>query len=187
MPLFDIATMGTSLTAGNAVSRSWHRDLRQALMSAGEIEVTTYNFGVGGADINQGLSLVEQVSAIRPRAVTIEYSANDCQIPFQTAKSKTKELIAGLRTRCSQSEIFLLIMNPVVGSGPSASGRPLLPQFQQMYRDLSVSEDVGLIDSASMWAGVTLAEIPDGIHPLPESNRVRLIPALAAALGPRVV
>lgn len=187
MPVFDIATMGSSLTAGNAVSRSWHRELRRALVPGRVSTVRTYNFGIGGADTNTGLSIVNQVIALRPKAVLIEYSANDCQLSFSVMRAKTIDLINALKTGAPNTAIYLMVMNPVVGSGVSAVGRPNLPTFHQMYRDLSVSENVGLIDTAPAWLGVTISEIPDGLHALPDTNRARLIPGIVAALAPSII
>lgn len=186
MPVFDIATMGSSLTAGNAVSRSWHRELRRSLVPGKATSIRTYNFGIGGADTNTGLAIVSQVVALKPRAVLIEYSANDCQLSFSVMRGKTIDLINALKVGTPTTGIYLMVMNPVVGSGPSAVGRPNLPTFHQMYRDLAVSENVGLIDTAPAWAGVTVAEIPDGIHPLPNTNLARLIPGIVASLSPLI-
>lgn len=186
LPVFDIATMGSSLTAGNAISRSWHRELRNALLPGKSEEIRTYNFGIGGADIDDAAPVADKVILLRPRVITIEYSMNDCQLDFTHVRTATIALLEELKAGTPDSLIYLMTMNPVVGSSLSATSRSNLGIFYQMYRDLAVSEDVGLIDTNPDWGGVTVAGIPDGIHPLADTNKDRLIPAMVEALTPLI-
>lgn len=186
LPVFDIATVGSSLTAGNAISRSWHRELRNALLPGKSEEIRTYNFGIGGADIDDASAVSGRVIELRPRVITVEYSMNDCQLDFSHVQAATIAMLDELKNGTPGSSIFLMTMNPVVGSSLSATSRPNLGIFYQMYRDLAVSEGVGLIDSYPDWVGVTLTDIPDGIHPTAEANAERLVPAIASVIAPLI-
>lgn len=184
--IFDIATMGTSLTAGSGAEQSFHRDLAAALRTGKECTLRLYNHGIPGGYSSDGLATVQNTVAMRPEVVLIEYSMNDCLTSLSTSESNTISIINALRTGTPDSVVYLMTMNPVVGSGASATSRSALPTFYQLYRDLSVSQSVGLIDTSPGWAGVTVADIPDGVHPTVAANRTYLIPAIAAALSPLI-
>lgn len=186
MAVFDIATMGSSLTCGNAtgVTTSWHTDLRNALRPGKADDICTYNFGVGGGNYLTGLSIVAQVTALRPSAVVIEYSMNDCNLTFSAAEAGTISLINQIKSGSPESAIFLMTMNNVFGSNLTL--RDDLPDFYQMYRDLSVSEGVGLIDSNPAWAGTTMSDMVDEVHPSAAANKAYLVPTMVAALAPLI-
>lgn len=183
MSAFDIATMGSSLTACNAIERSWQAELRSALAIGKSSEIFSYNFGVGGGNINTGHTVKDRVITLRPSAILIEYSMNDCNLDFSYARTQTIALLDDLKAGTPGSLLFLMTMNPVVGDSLSATLRDDLGIYYQMYRDLAVSEDVGLIDTTPDWSGVTEDDIPDGIHPLPATNASRLVPGIVAGLS----
>jgi lysophospholipase L1-like esterase len=184
--VFDIATMGSSLTCGNAagLSESWHRDLRNALLPGSSEEIRTYNFGAPGGNYLTGLSTVAAVIRLRPRVVIIEYSMNDCNLVYADAEAGTITILDQLKSGAPDSALFLMTMNNVFGS--NLTTRNDLPDFYQMYRDLSVSESVGLIDSNPAWAGTTISDMLDEVHPTAQSNKTYLVPSIVAELEPLI-
>lgn len=183
MVVFDIATLGTSLTAGSGATMSYHRDLAAALRIGKSSTVRLYNFGIPGGYTSDGLANVQKVADLRPRVVLVEFTMNDCLISQATAQANTISLLNQLKSKSPGSDIFLLILNKVVGSSPSATSRSNLPAFNQMYRDLAASQNVGLIDTYSAWGPAGLSDIPDGVHPTPEANRLYAVPGIAGTLS----
>jgi lysophospholipase L1-like esterase len=181
--IFDIATMGTSLTAGSGASRSFHSDLEAALMPGKSRKIRTYNHGIPGGYTTDGIARVAATVAMRAKVILVEFSMNDCLKTMAAAQADAINLLNSLKASSPSSAIFLMTMNPVVGSSSSATIRANLPSYYQLYRDLALSQNVGLIDSYPRWYGVDLTEIPDGVHPTPSANKVRLIPAIAEALA----
>lgn len=184
--IFDIATLGTSLTAGTGATRSFHLDLQRALSVGKESAVRTYNFGVGGGYTTDGLTKVAEVVRLRPKAVTVEFTMNDCLLDVPTAQANTITILDQLKVGLPDSQIFLLILNKVVGSSGSATARAGVNTFNDMYRSLAVSQGVGLIDTWAAWATATLTDIPDGVHPTVAANITYALPGMVAALSPFV-
>lgn len=182
MKQFSIAVMGTSLTQGTKAGDSYLRDLRTALQSGKESILRTYNYGIDGGRTTTGTSIVNNVIRLQPDVILIEYLTNDCVSPYTDTDATTTSLIASLRAGSANSEIFLMTMNPVRGSSQAAIDRVLLEDYNGIYRDLAVSEEVGLIDSYPSWSGATLVDIPDGLHASPAANRQYLLPSIIPAL-----
>lgn len=183
MAVFDIATMGSSLTCGNApgVTASWHRDLEDALKPGKSSRIRTYNFGVGGGNYLTGLSLVGQVINLRPRVVLIEYSMNDCNLDYVDAQAGTIDIIDQIKVGSPDSAIYLMTMNKVFGDQLTLRGD--LPDFYQMYRNLAVSENVGLIDARPAFESTVEADYVDSVHPKAETNKAVLVPEIVSVLG----
>lgn len=184
--IFDIATIGTSLTAGSGAARSYHYDLEAALQPGKASKIRTYNHGIPGGYSSDGIAAYRLTSNMRAKVILIEFSMNDCLLSEATVEANTITLLDDLKAASPESAIYLMTMNPVVGSSGSATSRSALPDFYQMYRDLSVSQSVGLIDTYPTWSGVTEVEIPNGVHPTVEANRQYLVPAIASVLRPLI-
>jgi hypothetical protein len=191
---FKIAMLGTSLTWGESLAGGpWQPDLIAAIGAHDGYLFETHNFGVGGARSTTAISsgAVASAAALHANVATLEFNMNDCvdapsdpaYVSLAQAQSNVQSIIATLRSGNPSIAIFLMIMNPVIGSGTPITLRHLLPDYDDMYRALAVSEGVGLIDSASAWAGVTGAEIPDGIHATRAAYASRLVPVAAPAVA----
>ncbi len=186
MKIFDIAIMGTSLTAGAGRAYSYVRDLIPKLEEGKHSRVRVYNFGKDGARSDQGVTDYPQVAALRPKAVLIEYQMNDCTVAYATSQARTISIIDGIRAASPGTLVFLMTMNPTYAGASDVSSRALLPSFYQMYRDLAASKGTGLIDCYPSWAPATLADVPDGMHPLQAAHRLYTIPSIVAALSPSI-
>lgn len=185
MEIFDIACLGTSLTAGSSIDIGWQRDLELVLQVGKQDRVRTYNFGVPGGVTVNGIAKAPLAINMQPKAILIEFLMNDCLGTSTDCIANTISLLNILKAGSPGSKLFLMTMNPVVAGGTiSASRVPVYPGFQSVYRDLATSQDVGLIDSYPDWAGLTTENMPDGIHPTSALNRTFLVPAIAAAIRP---
>lgn len=183
---FDIATMGTSLTRGHNQTDSFHRYLEAGLSEGKFTPIRTYDFGISGGTTPIGMTVAPIVAQLRPRVITIEYSMNDCLSPIATVSANTIAMLDFLKAETPDSLIYLMTMNPVIGGGYEGTRRLGVGTYYQLYRDLAVSQNVGLIDSAPLWGGVGFSEIPDGIHGTAEAYRDRLLPLIVAELSPLI-
>jgi lysophospholipase L1-like esterase len=197
--IFDIACLGTSLTAGTGSDGagglpygSYTPVLAAALAPVKSSYVRTYNFGSGGS-ISTGAiaNFLPRVLDVKPRALLVELLTNDCIGPaiggLSLADSTTNHLtiINACRALPNPPQIFLVTMNPVIGSSYSATARTGIDIYNKIYRTLAVSHQVGLIDTFPKWKA-TSADIPDGVHPTLTANIAQLIPQLVAALSPLI-
>lgn len=187
MIITDICAFGTSLTAGSADGSGgfWGPWLCEALTPGKSSRVRAYNEGGGGLDSNDALSRISRVTNYRPKIVTIEYLMNDCATAasISVAQSETNHttIIADIRTALPDVLIFLMTMNPPIGAAVAA--RPNIEDYNDMYRALAVTLDVGLIDIAPDWTGAGGVMIPDGIHPTEAATKQIAVPAIAAGLS----
>lgn len=189
---YDVATIGTSLTAGGdtgaGVLEPYHLQLAPALQAGKASRIRTYNFGLGGGYTDpNGLAAYPIAARLRPRVILIEFSMNDVLKSTSQARTDMRTLLSGLQAASPTSKLFLMTMNPVVGSSPSAVARAAVNTYYQIYRDeIALQPTVGLIDVYPSWSGATLTDIPDGVHPTSIAQKAKLIPAILAALGPEV-
>jgi lysophospholipase L1-like esterase len=191
MEIFDIATMGTSLTANwvSYIEGQWQELLQRALTPGKSSRSRVYNVGAGGVTSAYGLANIDRVLRYRPKAVTIEYNMNDCATAnsISTAQSQSNHvaIINAIKDALPDAAIFLMTMNPPIGSAVSA--RPNIESYNDVYRALAASlEGVEIIDTAPSWAGATTALIPDDIHPNLAAWKSKLIPAMTTAIAPFV-
>ena len=182
--IFDIATMGTSLSAGTGATQSFHLDLERALSAGKQSYVRTYNFGIGGGYTTDGIARVNEVIRLKPKVVTVEFTMNDCLVPLATAQANTISLLNSLKTGLPTSLLYLLILNKVIGAGSGGANiRTGVDTYNDMYRSLAVSQSVGLIDTYAAWAPTTLTDIPDGVHPTAAANLTYALPGMVSALS----
>lgn len=189
MEIFDIATMGTSLSAGTVSysERNWQIDLERALTPGKSNRVRVHNLGVGGETSAGGLARVGQVIKYRPRLVTIEYMMNDCSTPqgISTAQSQANHqaIINAIRSALPDTLIYLMTMNPPIGA--ALTNRPNIESYNNVYRSMT-DVDLPLIDIAPLWGVPTSGQIPDTLHPTSAQERAITVPAIAAAISPLI-
>jgi hypothetical protein len=139
--LVDIACFGTSLTW----MYQWQPTLVDILATNG-VDARTYNLGASGRNSGWALSNIAPVLRLRPKIALVEFSMNDCAVmSASSALSNTAAIIDALKTVIAPGNIFLMTMNPTVGSSPLATTRASLPTFYQDYRGLAATAGVGYI------------------------------------------
>lgn len=192
--IFDIACLGTSLTAGSGNDGagglpygSFTVPLQNAFPTKAA-HVRTYNYGSGGSISTGGIAnQLPSVLLIKPKAVLIEYMMNDClgagNGGLSTTDSTTNynTIIDALQALPSPPAIYLLTMNPVVGSGASAVARSNLATYQALISSIASAQGVSVISPS--WGTLTLTDVPDGVHPTLACNMSKLIPAIVSALS----
>lgn len=188
MRIFDIALLGTSLTAGSGASRAWDVDLERALSPGKQSFIRTYNHGLPGLYSANGLVRMPQVADMKPKAALIEFATNDCLGLLSSPAANIPAIVDGILAKAPDCHIFLMTMNPIIsGRSTGATTRaPLIADFNNQYVTLAASLGVGLIDIVETWADTSIEAIPDGVHPTAEANLAQLVPVIAAALSPLI-
>lgn len=182
--MFTWGLLGTSLSHGATRDNSYARDVSAKLTSVKSSDVLCFNMSVdGGSSSTGGIPNYPSLSSLKPNAIILEYQMNDCVGSLDDSRIRHIEIISGIRSISPNSKIFLMIMNHVFGSSSPVQSRSNLDVFYQMYRDLSKSQSVGLIDNSSFWVGATTTDIPDGMHPTIAAHRARTVPHVVSALA----
>ncbi len=189
-----IVVYGTSLTAGGA----WVGDMRNWLGATWPGTVTVINSGLSGKNSAEGVAQLEtKVLAHNPDTVFIEFAMNDAflysdgtpQLSVAQARANLIAMIEALRARNSEVEIILQTMNTVwdspAGSNQSATLRPNLAAYYQMYREVAAERGLMLIDHHASWKrlhendpAAFQAHVPDGVHPTVAGIRQVVMPLL---------
>jgi hypothetical protein len=112
---------------------------------------------------------------------------NDCSGTLYTtaeARANTQAIINQVKLASPDTTFVLMTMNPIVGSG---TGRDDVQTYYNIYKTM-VTDDptLKLVDNTPSWAGATLTQIPDGIHPKLSEVEARLIPDIAAVISPLI-
>lgn len=197
--IFDIACLGTSLTSGsgnNGAGGLPYGSFTVPLASAvtgKSSHVRVYNFGSGGSISTGGISnYLPLVLDVKPKVVLIEFMMNDClgagSGGLSTTDSSTNHvtIITALKGLPTPPAIYLMVMNPVVGAGASATARSNLATYNAIYSTLSGSQSVNLLNNTTAYGSLSGTDVPDGVHPTLTCNLAKLIPNLVTVLGPSI-
>jgi lysophospholipase L1-like esterase len=178
-----VVIYGTSLTAGGA----WGTQVRPFFDTQYPGQVTWVNSGMSGRASNSGVAnLNARVLAHQPDAVFIEFGMNDAftdyavgdidkDISLPQARTNLESMIASIQAQNADAQIVLQTMNPAWnapnGNG-SATKRPQLADYYQVYRDVASEESLALVDNNRVWLKVQnndaaefQARVADGTHP----------------------
>ena len=176
-----VVVYGTSLTAGGA----WVSQMNQWLSAKHPGLLTVINSGLSGKNSAEGLSQLQtKVLTHQPDTVFIEFAMNDAflytdgtpQLTVAQAQSNLNAMIDAIRAQNPQTEIILQTMNTVwdspSGSNQSATLRPNLAAYYEMYRSVAATRGLMLIDHQPAWAALQQGDlatfksyVPDGVHP----------------------
>jgi lysophospholipase L1-like esterase len=189
--------MGTSLTAGTGFDPAnptlvygSFTPVLTAAFPAKSAHTRTYNVATGGVNSDYGLSKhLPIVMGLRPRAVLIEYMMNDCTgagaggTTTAGSTSNYNAIIDALQTLPVVPAIYLLVMNPTVGSGSGATARANLSTYNALLPGIAGAQGAGVSVITPAWGTLTATDVPDGVHPTLICNGTKLIPALVSGLG----
>jgi lysophospholipase L1-like esterase len=176
-----IVVYGTSLTAGGA----WVGQMNTWLSAKYPGKITLINSGLSGKNSATGLSqLATKVLAQNPDIVFIEFAMNDAflysdgtpQLSVAQAQANLIAMIDAIQAQNPDVEIILQTMNSVwnspSGSNESATLRPNLAAYYQMYRAVAAARGLMLIDHHPNWVALQQTApasfqsyITDGVHP----------------------
>lgn len=181
-----IVAYGTSLTAGG----QWVSDLRGWLAAAYPGLTTVINSGQGSKASNTGVQTLNSLVLNKnPDTVIIEFSMNDASTNYTSAdvdgnppitlarsRSNLETMISRIKAQNPLAEVILMTMNipwnSPNGSGISATVRPDLLDYYQVYRDVAAEQNLLLVDNYQTWKTIYDTNlttyrgyVPDGVHP----------------------
>lgn len=196
-----VVVYGTSLTAGGP----WVGQMRDWLTNTYSGSLLLVNSGMSGKNSKDGiLNLDASVLAHRPDAVLIEFGMNDAftnyadssfNLSITQAQSNLETMIHRILTNRSDTEIILQTMNSVwnstnlIPTSVSATMRPNLAAYYQMYRDVAAAHGLLLVDHEPVWRALQTNDTPayhayvyDGVHPTSNGTVAVTLPGLKRKL-----
>jgi lysophospholipase L1-like esterase len=193
-----VVVYGTSLTAGGP----WVGQLQTWLQANYSGTMTLVNSGLSGKNSAEGVAqLSTKVLAHNPDTVFIEFAVNDAflysdgtpQLSVAEARANLITMIDAIAAQNPKAEIILQTMNSVwdspSGSNQSATLRPNLPAYYQMYRDVAAERGLLLIDHHPNWVALQTNNVatyqtyvPDGVHPIAAGTQAITMPLLQRSL-----
>ena len=193
-----VVVYGTSLTAGGP----WVGQMQTWIAGNYSGPMTVVNSGLSGKNSAEGVAqLSVKVLAHNPDAVFIEFAVNDAflysdgtpQLSVAEARANLLTMIDAIRAQNPRVEIILQTMNAVwnspAGSNTSATLRPNLPAYYQMYRDVAAERGLLVIDHYPNWLALQAAnqatfeaDVPDGVHPIAAGTQLITMPTLQRRL-----
>ncbi|WP_193210439.1 FAD-dependent oxidoreductase [Luteolibacter marinus] len=176
-----VVVYGTSLTAGGA----WVGQMNAWLSAKYPGLLTVINSGLSGKNSAEGVAQLDaKVLAHDPDAVFIEFAMNDAfrysdgtpSLSVAEARANLLVMIDAIQAQNPEVEIILQTMNTVwnspSGSNQSATLRPELAAYYQMYREVAAERALRLVDNHPNWEGLQANDpatyqgyVPDGVHP----------------------
>jgi lysophospholipase L1-like esterase len=189
-----VVVYGTSLTANG----SWVGSMNSWLSTKYPGLLTVVNSGLSGKNSAEGLAQLQtKVLAHQPDTVFIEFAMNDAflysdgtpQLTVAQARTNLLSMIDAIKSQNPAAEVILQTMNTVwdspAGSNASATLRPNLAAYYQMYREVAAERGLLLIDHHPNWAALqqeNLATfqgyVPDGVHPVSQGIAKVVLPLL---------
>ncbi len=177
-----IVVYGTSLTAGGA----WVGQMASWLSVKYPGLIVLVNGGLSGKNSAEGLAQLQaKVLNHAPDTVFIEFATNDAflysdgtpSLSLEQARANLNAMIDAILAHNPSCEVILQTMNPVwnspQGSNTSATLRPQLADYFEMYRDVAAKRGLMLIDHHRNWLALQQSDppayqkmVPDGVHPV---------------------
>lgn len=189
-----IVVYGTSLTASGA----WVGQLGSWLTANHPGQTVIVNSGLSGRNSADGLAQLQtKVLNHAPDTVFIEFATNDAfrysdgtpSLSVEQARSNLNAMIDAILAHNAGCEVILQTMNPVwdspQGSNSSATLRPHLADYFEMYRDVAADRGLLLIDHFPNWLALLQTDpatyqtlVPDGVHPIAAGYTKIVLPML---------
>ena len=188
-----IVVYGTSLSSGQN-GKNWMEPVKDRLEEVYGKSLVSYTLaGKGGKWSTWGVQhLQDSVLKKNPDVVLMEFGMNDAFRDYKTSVATAREnlinMIKRIRSHNPHCEIILQVMNMPIGK--SASYRPNLTAYYEMYRAVAKELNTGLIDHYDNWQAVLnqgeeafRAYVPDGLHPNEKGNREIVAANILAVWG----
>jgi acyl-CoA thioesterase-1 len=162
-----IVAFGDSLTAGFGAEpgQSYADFLQKDLDRAGPVW-RVVNQGVSGDTTTDGANRVNEVLAVKPRVVILEFGGNDGLrgLPIETTKANLEQMVVALQK--SGATVILAGMTLPPNYGPD-----YIHEFERVYQDLAAKYK--LVRIPFLLEGVATDKSlmqRDGIHPTGQGN-----------------
>lgn len=193
-----VVAYGTSLTAGGV----WVGQMQTWLAGTYPGTMTLINSGLSGKNSAEGLAQLQaKVLAHAPDTVFLEFTMNDAflysdgtsSLSVVEARTNLEAMIEAILGQNPRAEIILQTMNSVwnspTGSNESATLRPNLPAYYQMYREVAAERGLLLIDHYPNWVNLQNTNaaqfqsyVADGLHPNAAGIKAIALPLLQRKL-----
>jgi acyl-CoA thioesterase I len=161
-----IVTFGDSLTAGVA-GRSYPDNLQDLLQQHG-YKYRVDNQGVSGDTTTDGLARIDNVIAVHPALVVLEFGGNDGLrgLPVEATRKNLDEMI----TRIQSAQIPLVLLGITL---PPNYGPDYVKSFTAMFPELAKKHKIPVMPFLLLhvYQNPQLMQ-PDGIHPSGEGNKI---------------
>ena len=160
-----IVAFGDSLTAG--VSGRSYPDQLQDLLTANHYSYRVENQGVSGDTSTDGLARIDNVIAIDPALVLLEFGGNDGLRGVPVAE--TRKNLDAMITRLQQAKIPLVLLGITL---PPNYGADYVKPFTELFPALARQHKIKLIPFLllNVYQNSSLMQ-PDGIHPNEAGNK----------------
>lgn len=184
---YRVIILGTSLTSRG----DWPELLEKRLNSCAAGPVHVERIAVAGAASGWGVAALRNrlsdADIGPPDLLIVEFSGNDASLahgyPLFISKRNHREIIR--LARSAGAAVILATMSPAWGV--NALERPGQDRYHALYRELAISDGVGLIDTIADWRALSRddrrAGVPDGLHPTREAVDAIVVPAFVEAIG----
>lgn len=161
-----IVALGDSLTAGVA-GRTYPDDLQDLLDERG-YRYRVDNQGVSGDTTTDGLARLDNVVALHPALVIVEFGGNDGLrgVPVESIRSNLEQIIEGL----TSANVPLVLLGITL---PPNYGADYVKTFAAMYPSLAKKYNLRFVPFLliNVYQHQELMQ-PDGIHPNGEGNKI---------------
>jgi acyl-CoA thioesterase-1 len=161
-----IVAFGDSLTAGVA-GRSYPEDLQDFLDQHG-YRFRVDNQGVSGDTTTDGLARVDNVLAVHPALVLLEFGGNDGLrgVPVDSIRTNLEAIIARLK----QAKIPFVLLGITL---PPNYGADYVKDFTSLYPELAKKYKIPFVPFLLLhvYQHPDMMQ-PDGIHPNGEGNKI---------------
>lgn len=179
----QIVTFGTSLTSEPA----WPDLLANELETCLEHPVSVTRIAAPGMGSTWALTQLEQVIAVQPDLVLIEFAINDADlrdgVSRRSSLAQHRDIIQSLNRALPDTELVLMTMSPA--QGLRSLIRPFLASYYADQAKIAESENIALLDLYGRWLDLPAPErkAPDGLHPSNAQTAALIVPALVETLG----
>ncbi len=187
-----VVAYGTSLTSEG----SWLSDLESTLQSRFPGLATVVNRGGSGKCSAWGVENVnEQVCSLRPDALILEFSINDCVARFDNSVEQARRNLEAIVNRVvdQNPDCLVILMTMTLGDlhpeGHESYREDITP-YHAAYREVARNRGLLLIENDTSWRELRDIDperyrsyVPDGVHPIAEADSAMVTPLILSTLG----
>jgi len=166
-----ILFFGNSLTAGYGLdTKESFPSLIQNRLDSLNLKYTVINAGLSGETTSGGKNRLDWVLKQKVDIFVLELGANDGLrgIPLDETRNNLQTIIDAVREKNSETKIILAGMQI-----PPNMGREYTTEFRTIFPDLAQKNNLKLIPFLlDGVAGIPDLNLPDGIHPTAEGQKI---------------
>lgn len=181
-----LAVLGTSLSHRG----DWPDRLAAGLAACREAGAGIRRVARPGASIRWGEGALGAALEGPPDLLLMEFAINDASLAHGASVAGAAARLSAMLERAAAAGVPVLLMSMNPAWGRERWERPGHAAYLALYAQAAAAGRAGFLDTIPAWralpAGRFAALVPDGLHPSPEAMAEVQLPALLAALRPRV-